>query len=104
MSSFPADISVYQPRDVEYKPIEKGNCLIKIPLIAPSELVIIDCVYLNQRAAFVTSVKCGEALGQEVPFWTVRRFPHWVNVSFIALWILGFAMIVQLSLKLIGGN
>lgn len=103
LSSFPADVSVWQPRDVQVKGVEKGNCLVSIPQIAPKELVVIDCVYLNRRAAFVASVKCAEALGKEVPFWTVRRFPNWFNWTLVVLIFLGIAQIVQVVLKLLGG-
>ncbi|MFW5655141.1 MAG: hypothetical protein ACOCYW_05780 [Roseicyclus sp.] len=95
LSSFPSDISVYQPRDVQYKRVEKGHCLVQIPQIAPWELVIIDCAYINQRAAWVSSVKCAESLGREVRFWTVRQFPKWFNVSVVILCLLGIAMILQ---------
>ena len=96
LSSFPTDISVFQPRDVQYKAVEKGNCLVQIPQIAPWELVIIDCAYINQRAAWVASVKCAEALGQEVRFWTVRQFPNWFNFTFLILSLFGVAMIIQI--------
>jgi len=96
LSSFPTDVSVHQPRDVQYKSVEKGNCLIQIPQIAPWELVIIDCAYINQRAAWVTSVKCAEALGHEVRFWTVRQFSNWFNWCFLILAVFGIAMIFQI--------
>ena len=104
LSSFPTDVSVFQPRDVQYRSVEKGNCLIQIPQIAPWELVIIDCAYINQRAAWVTSVKCAEVLGREVRFWTVRQFPNWFNWSFLVLCLLGFAMLVQIGFEVLASN
>ena len=101
LSNFPADISVWQPRDVEYKNIEKGHCLVAIPQMAPHELVIVDCVYLNQRAAFVASVKCVECVGNEVPFWTVRRFSWWINAMIAALMFFGVAYLLQIVFKLV---
>ncbi|WP_281966410.1 hypothetical protein [Roseovarius nanhaiticus] len=100
LSDFPADISVWQPRQTKYERVEKGNCLISIPQIAPGELIIIDCVYLNQRAAFVASVKCAECLGKEVPFWVTRRFSNWVNWLALILMIFGVTFILQVILKL----
>ena len=69
--------------------------MIKIPRVAPSELVIIDCVYINMRAAFITSVKCSEVLGKEVPFQTIRKFPKLVEYALSIGLILGIAFIAQ---------
>jgi len=102
LSDFPADVSVWQPRDVEYKKIQNGNCLIKIPQISPRELVIIDCVYLNQLAAFVASVKCAESVGKEVPFWTLQRYPNWLYWMIWLLLILGAAQGIQMLLTVVG--
>jgi len=95
LSSTPNDISIFEPRESEIKMVEKGNCLIKIPQIAPNELVIIDCLYINQRSAWISSVKCAECLASEVEFWTVRRFSNFVNWSAAVLIILGIAFIAQ---------
>ncbi len=96
LSAFPADIRVWQPRVAEYRNVEKGNCLISIPRIAPSELVVIDCVYLNQRAAFVASVKCAECLGQEVQFSVQRSWPTWFERFAQFLVLCGIAYVLQI--------
>ena len=102
LSHYPTDIGVWQPRNELIKEVAKGNCMITIPKIAPQELVIIDCVYINLRAAWISSVKCSEAVGKEVPFQTVRRFPNWVNLTFLGLALLGCAFLIQLVLKMLG--
>jgi hypothetical protein len=96
LSSFPTDISIFEPRDSEIKLIEKGHCLVKIPKISPGELVIIDCLYVNRRAAWVSSVKCLECMGREVPFQTVRLFSNWIDVGFLAMAFFGTAFIFQI--------
>ncbi|MEM6656777.1 MAG: hypothetical protein AAF625_01710 [Pseudomonadota bacterium] len=101
LSEFPADVRIWQPRDSEIKLVEKSNCFIRLPQVAPRELVIIDCVYLNQRAASVVSVKCAETLGKEVAFFTVRRFPPTVYAAMWILLVFGVAFIFQLLFKLI---
>jgi hypothetical protein len=95
LSSTPNDISIFQPRESEIRIVEKGNCLIRIPQIAPNELVVIDCLYINQRSAWINSVKCAECLASEVEFWTVRRFPNLFNWLAVALFILGIAFVAQ---------
>lgn len=101
LSEFPTDISVFQPRKVDYLRLDKGQCLIQIPQIAPQELVVIDCAYINQKAAWISSVKCAETIGREVNFWTVRRYANWVNLSVIPLMLLGFAFILQLLFQVV---
>ena len=95
LSNIPTDINIYQPREAEFIKVGKGDCMIKIPRVAPSELVIIDCVYINMRAAFITSVKCSEVLGKEVPFQTIRKFPKLVEYALSIGLILGIAFIAQ---------
>jgi hypothetical protein len=102
LGDWPSDVNVWQPRDVEFKNISKGNCLIRIPRVAPHELVIIDCVYLNKRAAQVTSVKCAEAMGREVAFATNKAMPPWFNWTASVLFILGIAFVVQLLIVFLG--
>jgi hypothetical protein len=102
LSDRPADITIWQPRDVEIKKLSKGECFIHIPQIAPGELVIIDCVYLNQRAAWISSVKCAEALGKEVAFFTVRQFPRWFYLLTAVTTIFGVAFFIQIVIKFLG--
>lgn len=104
LSDFPTDINVWEPRDVEYKRVAKSNCMVRIPKIAPGELVIIDCVYLNMRAAYVTSVKCSESLGKEVPFQTIRRYPNAFNMTIVALVLLGIAFVFQFVIAVLGAG
>ena len=75
--------------------------MIKIPQIAPSELVVIDCLYINQRSAWINSVKCAECLATEVEFWTVRRFSNIFNWSAVVLFILGVAFVAQTLIAII---
>lgn len=101
LSSWPNHVSIWQPRAVKYESVGAGNCMISIPRMAPRELVVIDCVYINKVAASVVSVKCADVLGKEVQFQTVRRYPPFVNFSAFLLWILGFAFILQIAYQLI---
>ena len=96
LSDFPTDINVFQPRETSFVPVGKGNCMVKIPKIAPSELVIIDCVYINKQAGFITSVKCSEALGKEVPFQTVREFLKYVEYVALLGLVFGIAFVAQI--------
>ena len=95
LSNFPTDINIFQPRQADFVSVGKGDCMVKIPKIAPSELVIIDCVYINMQAAFITSVKCSEALGKEVPFQTIRKYPRLVEIIILIGLVFGIAFVAQ---------
>ncbi len=101
LSDFPRNIAINPPCDWTAKNVENGHCQISIPYIAPHELITVDCIYLNQRAAFVASVRCEESVGKAVNFWTVRKLPDWVNRLIVLLLILGVAYVLQFAIGLI---
>ncbi|KIC36811.1 hypothetical protein [Leisingera sp. ANG-M7] len=95
LSHFPRNISINPGQKVSYEAIENGQCLIKVPFIAAGELITLDCIYLNQRAAYFASVRCSESVGKEVDFFTVQRFS---SLAYAILWLLilfGMAFVVQ---------
>lgn len=100
LSHFPRNIAINPPCDWSVKNVENGHCQILVPYIAAHELITVDCIYLNQRAAFIASVRCEESVGKSVNFWTVRRLPDWVNRVVILLLILGVAYVLQFVIEL----
>lgn len=95
LSHFPRNISINPGQKVSYEAIENGQCLIKLPYIAAGELITLDCVYLNQRAAYLASVRCSESVGKGVNFFTVQRFS---SLTYSLIWLLllfGLAFVVQ---------
>ena len=96
LSNKPTDVAVWQPRDVRFMTVEKQNFMICIPQIAPQEMVILDFVYVNQVASFVTSVKSAETVATEVRFQTVRQFPTYVSAAVAALMLAGAAFFFQI--------
>ncbi|WP_120500724.1 hypothetical protein [Roseovarius sp. EL26] len=95
LSHFPRNVSINPGQKVSYEAIENGQCLIKLPYIAANELITLDCIYLNQRAAFFVSVRCAESVGKDVDFFTVRQFS---NFTYSVIWLLilfGVAFILQ---------
>jgi hypothetical protein len=95
LTHFPRNVAVNPPCDSSYKNVENGHCQISIPYIAAGELVTIDCIYLNQKAAVISSVRCSESVGKFVNFWTVRRFPTWANLLITLSMVLGVAFVFQ---------
>jgi hypothetical protein len=103
LSHWPRNVALTPTQKVEYENVENGSCLIKIPYIAAKELITLDCIYLNQRAAFISSVRCDECVGQEVDFFTVKKLRQSFYWGGWVLMILGVASIIQIGLQLVGG-
>jgi len=99
LSHFPRNIAVNPPCDWTSKDVENGHCQVSIPYIAAGELVTSDCIYLNQRAAVISAVRCSESVGKFVGFWTVRRFPQWVNFLLLFSMVLGVAFVFQFAIE-----
>lgn len=93
LSSKPTDVSIYPPTTIKEQFVGHGEWHISIPQIAPSELIIVTCLYLNQKAAWVTSLKSAETVGNEVQFLTQRQYGR-VFTTFVA--ILMFAGLVSI--------
>lgn len=100
LSGFPTDVSVYPPRDTQFKRVDKDGCLMELQRMAPGELVVIDCLFLNQPAAFVVSVKCAETLGKPKPFRTFRDMGQKFHLTAMTLMLLGIAFTVQILIQL----
>lgn len=99
LSDFPRNISLNPPQKVSYDRLENGECLVNIPFVAAHELVTLDCVYLNQRAAFICSVRCNESVGKEVEFFTVQKYSIWIYRLLGLLMIFGVAFLIQVGLE-----
>jgi len=96
LSSKPNDLSVWQPRQYKEETTPNGDVVVTLPFIAPGELVIIDTVYIDARAASVVSVKCAETLAKQVPFVTQRRFGTFVMVLTAILMLSGAAFLLRI--------
>jgi hypothetical protein len=104
MSFKPDDFSLFPPRHYDQLTNPEGHFVVKIPFISPNELLIIDVVYIQKRAATIEAVVCSEATGKNVFFITQRRFGNFVNITAAILFFLGVAFIIQAALSLLVGN
>lgn len=100
----PDDLSLWQPRQYSKAVSPDGALVINIPFLAPFELVIVDAVYINKRAASVESVKCAEALGKVVNFSTNRNFGTIFNAIGLLLVLFGFAFLLRILGILVFGT
>jgi hypothetical protein len=101
MSFKPDDFSIFPSRGYEQTTNPEGKFVTEIPFVAPHELVIIDVVYIQRKAALVEAVVCSDAIGKPVNFVTNRQFGSVVNVGAFLLMILGIAFIIQTALSLV---
>jgi hypothetical protein len=92
----PDEVAVWEPRDYSAKATPEGHYVVAIPQIAPGELLIIDSIYVNNRAAGVASVKCADCLGKEVEFRVLRHFGDKTNFALAALMAIGFYYLTSL--------
>lgn len=101
LSNKPTDISVWPETTIKQQTVGHGAWHVEIPQIAPGELVIITCLYINQYAANVNSVKSAEAVGDEVEFFTQRKYGTTFNTTVLGVFFCGIAFIISLLSKLI---
>ncbi len=96
----PTDLNVLSPRQHETSDLPKGEYQVSIKSIAPKETVAIDCIYVNQLASIVATVRCDQAVGRFVPFDACRQFPRWFSTMLWLLTFAGVAFLAQLVSKI----
>lgn len=96
LSGKPHNLSVWQPRQYKEETSPAGHLVINLPFVSPGELIIIDCVYIDARAAAVESVKCAEALAKQVQFVTQRKYGNFISTLVAVLMLSGAAFLVRL--------
>lgn len=100
MSYRPDDVSVFPSRNYTENTNPAGHFIVLIPFISPGELVVIDVVYIQKRAANIKAVICNEMAGKNVEFITNRFFGKVFSVSALALFLCGIAFVIQVIGKI----
>lgn len=101
LSSQPSDTSIYPPSNIQHNLLAHGEWQTLIPQVSPGELVVLDCLYINQPAAFVASVKSSETVGQGIEFVTQRKFGPIANLAVGTLMFAGCAFFLSLLVQLL---
>jgi len=105
LSDIPSSYTLWSPREHESGPLDGGGFSIKIPTLAPRELLIVDTIDVDVRNPKLISVNCPDALAQQVSFLAQRQFGKVFNAIVIYLMAAGFFGTVYLAiLLLLGGN
>ena len=106
MNDQPTSYTLWPPRDHKYGPLEGGGYFIKIETLAPSELLIVDTIDIDNRNPRLVTVNCPDTLSNHVEFEPQRKYGK-VFVAFVGyLMFAGLVgslyVILNLILRLIG--
>jgi hypothetical protein len=99
----PTSYNLFPTRDHQKIFLENGFFSLKLPAVAPSELVVIDIIDLDARNFRLESVSCADVIAREVDFLPTRQFGSFFNFVVGYLLLAGFLGTVYfLSLTLLG--
>ena len=94
----PAGYNVMPAIDFSVGTTSSGRWLVKIPYIAPKEVVTLQIL----NGANIEQVRCKEGVAKIVPVVHQRVYPAWANLIAGALMIVGvFSIIYWLALLII---
>jgi hypothetical protein len=88
-SNIPSSYTLWPPRDHVSNAMPNGGFSIRVPSIAPSELLIVDTVDISSRNVKLLSVNCPDALTKNVEFAAQRQFGKAFNGFILYLMFAG---------------
>ena len=101
-SDVPTSYSLWAPREHKSGPLAGGGFSIRVPSLAPHELLIVDMIDIDTKNVRLLSVNCPEVISRRVPFLPARQFGRLFNAAVALLMFLGlitaFYVIIQLVL------
>lgn len=103
LSDIPSSYTLWSPREHEGKPLENGGFSIKIPTLAPNELLIVDLIDIDVRFPKLIAVNCPDSIAQPVQFMAQRQFGKMVTAAVFYLMAAGFVGTVYLALLMVIG-
>jgi hypothetical protein len=98
-SQAPSELSVFSPRSFERIPGDDGQMIVRIPYLAPRELLIVDTIHVNSPTAQLIAVHCSESVGKKVNFWVLRKLRPSVYWFWLGVALLGLFYAVQLLIS-----
>lgn len=102
LSAPPNSYNIWSPREHSVSLLPNGNFVIKVPAVAPRELVIVDIIDLDLKRISILSVNCPEALSRTVEFQVTRKFNLMFNVVIFGLLISGMVGVAYGAITAIG--
>ncbi|NNE87182.1 MAG: hypothetical protein HKN27_03820 [Silicimonas sp.] len=100
----PTSYNMFPTRDHQVSQLGNGFFSIKVPSIAPNELVVIDIIDIGGRELNLQSVNCPDAIANEVKFLPTRQYGKLFEALVCYLLIAGFFASVYFVLQLTVGS
>ena len=101
LSDIPTSYTLWTPREHTNAALNGGGFVIKIPSIAPGELLIIDTIDVDVRNPRLLAVNCPDVLAKWVEFLPQRQFGKLFNSVVFYLFFSGFVGTAYLLLTLL---
>ncbi len=100
-SQEPNEFSIFPDRSFNEEKNPSGNFIIKVPSLAPKELIIIDAILISGNPAKILSVNCKEAVTKKVLFLVQRQFGKTFTAFIAALMLGGLIFFISIFLQLL---
>ena len=97
-SAPPSSYNLWPPRQHDAKLLPDGSASIKIPSLAPRELLIVDSLDLDMRSVRLLSVNCPEATSQQAKFFPQKELSFSVKLLVAYLLMAGLVGTIYLAL------
>ena len=96
LNGTPSEFTVFPPCNFHQQVDSDGNLILSLPFIAARELIIIDTIHINKRAAEILSVRCPERVGKQVNFWVQKKPSKAVMIAIACIMLLGVFFLFQI--------
>ncbi|MEC7764584.1 MAG: hypothetical protein VX874_21955 [Pseudomonadota bacterium] len=99
----PSSYKLYTQREHVSKQLDDGSFIIRIPSLAPRELLIVDTVDIHLRGARLVAVNCPDTITKEVSFLPQRQFGRPMYALVLFLMVAGIVGTFYALLRLVFG-
>jgi len=104
LNNVPTSYTLWSPREHSSCLLDGGGFSIKIPTLAPNELLIVDTIDIDRRNLHLVAVNCPDAIAVPVRFMAQRQFGKVVNSIVFYLMFAGLVGTIYLVLALFFGG
>ncbi|WER08981.1 hypothetical protein PUH89_17005 [Rhodobacter capsulatus] len=102
-SDAPSSYSLWAKRDHTSNVLPGGGLSIKVPSLAPRELLIVDMIDIDNKSVRLLSVNCPDVLARQVPFVPTRQFGPLFNILIGILMFAGLIAAFYVLIRLVLG-
>ena len=99
-NSAPSSYTLWPPRQHDAKMLLDGTASLKIPSLAPGELLIVDALDIHMQSLRLLAVNCPDAISKRVAFYPQRELS--VGVKIIVAYFMLAGLIGSIYAALLG--